>query len=156
MIGKYFNPWGAWIAEWSSHSTNEHQYAVPCPGLWCQSLVTTILFRLKHNIYTQLSEKQNKQLLILIIVKKLLNFVLFMKVCWKSRKWRIELFLKRVYLAKHWTYFENFVLLLEKVFIFVKAPKLSKFLFLSHLVTPLTQLSRGSFRRDTNCLCSHH
>ena len=67
-----------------------------CPVPWGQSLETAILFRLKHNIYAQLSEKtewrkQKKQLLILLFVKKLLKFV-FMKVCWKSQKLRMNFF----------------------------------------------------------------
>ena len=45
---------GAWIAEWSSHSTFDHQNG---PGPWGQSLVMTILFWLKHDIYAQLSAK---------------------------------------------------------------------------------------------------
>ena len=77
---------GAWIAEWSSHSTYKSCCAAPCPGPCGRSVETIILFCLKHNIYTQLSEKtdqrkQNKQLIILLIVKKLLKFVFFMKVC---------------------------------------------------------------------------
>ena len=39
---------GAWIAEWSSHSTFEHQYATP----WAMRLILG-----EHNIYAQLSEK---------------------------------------------------------------------------------------------------
>ena len=97
-----YGRWGATrIAEWSSHLNFEHwygmvRYATP----WGQSLVMTFLFRLKHNIYAQLSEKtewrkQKKQLLMLLFVKKLLKFVLFMKLCWKSWKWRINLFFKK-------------------------------------------------------------
>ena len=42
--------------------------------------------------------KQKKQLFILLFVKKLLKFVLFMKVSWKSQKWRIKLlFLKKAH-----------------------------------------------------------
>ena len=39
-------------------------------------------------------KEAEKQLIILLFVKKLLKFVLFMKVYWKSRKWSIKLFLK--------------------------------------------------------------
>ena len=38
-------------------------------------------------------KEAEKQLLLLLFVKKLLKFVLFMKVCRKSRKWRIIFFL---------------------------------------------------------------
>ena len=37
-------------------------------------------------------KRSRKQLLTLLIVKKLLKFVLFMKMCWKSQKWRIIFF----------------------------------------------------------------
>ena len=42
--------WGAWIAEWSSHSTLEHQYAMP----WAVSSSlgdVKLFFGPKHNIY---------------------------------------------------------------------------------------------------------
>ena len=43
---------GTWIAEWSSHSTTMNIGTLR-PGPWGRSLVTTILFRLKHNIYAR-------------------------------------------------------------------------------------------------------
>ena len=40
------------------------------------------------------SEGSRITIFILLFVKKLLKFVLFTKVCWKSQKWRIKLFKK--------------------------------------------------------------
>ena len=90
--------WGAWIAEWSSHLTNEHWYAAACPGPWGQSLVRTIFFGSSITSMLNFQRKRikgsrKKQLLVLSFVKK---FVLFTKVCWKSRKWRIKIFLKKI------------------------------------------------------------
>ena len=44
--------WGAWIAEWSSHLTTINIGTLR-PGPRGRSLVTTILFWLKHNIYAR-------------------------------------------------------------------------------------------------------
>ena len=78
----------AWIAERSSHSTTIN-IGTLCPGPWGRSLVTTILFRLKHNIYARktfrkngVKRKQKEQLLILLFV----NLLLHLCCLWKLLK----------------------------------------------------------------------
>ena len=53
------------------------------------SITSTLNFQRRRS---EGSRKNNY--LILLFVKQLLKFLLIMKVCWKSRKWRIKLFKK--------------------------------------------------------------
>ena len=60
-------------------------------------------------------KESEKQLLILLFVNDFWRFVLFMKVCWKSWKWRIKLFFK------NWHYVTlNFVYKLVSDFVGTK------------------------------------
>ena len=89
---------GAWIAEWSSHSTFDHQNATP----WAVRSILgddySFLAQAWHlcSTFSEDGVKEAEKQLLLLFVKKLLKFVMFMKVCWKLRKWRIKLFKKNL------------------------------------------------------------
>ena len=74
-------PRGAWIVKWSSHLTFEHWYAMPW-AIW--SILGDNYSFLAHLPLTYREDgvkEVEKQLLKQLFVKKLLKFVLFMKVC---------------------------------------------------------------------------
>ena len=89
---QYLN-WGAWIAEWSPHSTFEHQYATP----WALSSSLgdiKLFFGPKHNIYA-----------LFIILFDLFDLILLFvcKICHvncEAENWKEKKFIFKKYFSK--------------------------------------------------------
>ena len=130
---------GAWIAEWSSHSTMEIWNIMPCAVRSIHGDNYSFSAQVKHLSSTFREDRvkeAEKQLLILLFVKKLLKFVLFYESVLKITKMEnISLYLLSIYIFYLPIYiFSVPVFLLSKsltsLFLcFFSGSNLSKFLF---------------------------